>query len=134
MSARDKVKFFNQWQLHREDKEPLEWTTAFTSTVSQEHVSTLGCTKTWLNNRQILKHYGMEHLLGEDAGRMLKDILFQQAGKHSYENSCRVSVANNRELDGLLLVLDHGERLSSSSKKTSSWTKLLGRKARVIIF
>eukprot|EP00971_Amphidinium_carterae_P317041 6302637-Amphidinium_carterae.1 len=99
MSASEKVKFFHQWQLHREGKEPLKWTTAFASTISEKQVSTMDFRKRWMNARQILKHYGMEHLVGDQAGKMLKDILYQQSVKHSYENQCRVSIAANRDLD-----------------------------------
>eukprot|EP00971_Amphidinium_carterae_P269118 5338958-Amphidinium_carterae.1 len=51
VTACEKVRFFKQWELHREDREPLKWTTSFASSVSEEQVSSLDFRKKWLKFR-----------------------------------------------------------------------------------
>eukprot|EP00971_Amphidinium_carterae_P213588 4238889-Amphidinium_carterae.1 len=106
MTATDKGRFFRQWELHREEKDPLKWATAFASSVTEERVSSTDFRKKYLNARQILKEFGQEHLVGVPALKMVKDILYQQSVKHHYENETRVSASENRDLDEHYIILD----------------------------
>eukprot|EP00971_Amphidinium_carterae_P035406 697101-Amphidinium_carterae.1 len=77
-----------------------------------------------MNARQILKEFGQEHLVGVEAQKMVKDILYQQSVKHHYANETRVSASENRDLDEYYIILDDGEAYSTQHKELNSWAKM----------
>eukprot|EP00971_Amphidinium_carterae_P033305 655836-Amphidinium_carterae.2 len=90
LSGPEKVAFFTQWQQHREDAEPLAWTSTFNESLTSTTETATKYKRVWRNQQQLLKEFGQDHLRGEEASKMLSDILLQQAAKHRYPQQTQI--------------------------------------------
>eukprot|EP00971_Amphidinium_carterae_P179171 3554014-Amphidinium_carterae.1 len=124
LTASEKVSFFKQWQAHKEEAEPLAWTSSFHESVTDTVASSSNWKKGWFNQMQILKEYAQEHLRGKAADDMLEDILFQQAAKHKYEREVKHSPSGNPALHLHRVIIDpEFEDITNTITESSLWGK-----------